>query len=150
MSKVCGRLTSRPFSLFVPRNVPLPLWKKVREELRRMNQLGVITKVNTPTDWCTRMVIVPKKSGDVRICVAANPLPTVEKTLAQLARATVFSKLDANCRFWQIHLDEQSRPFTTFITPFGRFWFNKLPFGISSAPECFQRQMSSWTDAGRA
>ena len=49
-----------------------------------------------------------------------HPLPTVEETLAQLAGATVFSKLDANCRFWQIPLDEQSRPLTTFITPFGR------------------------------
>ena len=108
-----------------------------------MNQLGVITKVNTPTDWCTRMVIVALNDSVER---ETHPLPTVEKTLAQLAGATVFSKLDANCRFWQIHLDEQSRPFTTFITPFDRFWFNKLPFGISNAPECFQRQMSSILD----
>ena len=63
------RPNSRTFSLFVTRNVPLPLRKKVQEELRRMEQLGVISKVNTLTDWCTGMVVVPKKSGDVRICV---------------------------------------------------------------------------------
>ncbi len=148
------RPNSNPFSLFVPRNVPLPLRKKVRDELCRMEELGVITKVTTPTNWCAGMVVVPKKSGDVRICVdfrplnesvvrETHPLPTVEETLAQLAGALVFSKLDANSGFWQIPLDEQSRPFTTFITPFGRFWFNKLPFGISSAPECFQRRMSN-------
>ena len=59
-----------------------------------------------------------------------------------MAGATVFSKLDANCGFWQTPLDEQSRSLTTFITPFGRYCFNKLPFGISSAPEHFQRRMN--------
>jgi hypothetical protein len=48
--------------------------------------------------------------------------------------------LDANSGFWQIPLAEQSRSLTTF-TPFGRYQFNKLPFGISSAPELFQRRM---------
>ena len=67
-----------------------------------------------------------------------HPLPKVDVTLAQLAGATVFSKLDANCGFWQIPLEESSQHLTTFITPFGRYCFNKLPFGISSAPEHFQ------------
>ena len=51
-------------------------------------------------------------------------------------------KLDANSGFWQIPLSEESRLLTTFITPFGRYAFNKLPFGISSAPEIFQRRMN--------
>lgn len=53
------------------------------------------------------------------------------------------SKLDANSGFWQVPLSEQSALLTTFITPFGRFCFNRMPFGISSAPEHFQRCMSS-------
>ena len=72
-----------------------------------------------------------------------HPIPKVDETLAQLAGATVFSKLDANSGFWQIPLDEESRLLTTFITSFGRYCFNKLPFGISSAPELFQRRMST-------
>ena len=56
--------------------------------------------------------------------------------------ATVFSKLDANSGFWQVPLDPLSELLTTFITPFGRFCFHRLPFGISSAPEIFQRLMS--------
>ena len=59
--------------------------------------------------------------------------------LARLSGAVVFSKLDA---FWQIPLVPESCPLTTFITPYGRFCFNKLPFGISSAPELFQKRMS--------
>ena len=99
------------------------------------------------------MVIVPKKSGAVHICVdfrplndnvlrEVHPLPKVDETLAQLAGATVFSKLDANSSFWQIPLDESSRSLTMFITPFGRYRFNKLPFGIFSAPEHFQHRMN--------
>jgi len=69
-------------------------------------------------------------------------MPKVDTTLAQLSGAKLFSKLDANSGFWQIPLAEESKLLTTFITPFGRFCFNKLPFGISSAPEIFQRQMN--------
>ena len=54
----------------------------------------------------------------------------------------MFSKLDANSGYWQIKLAEKYSFLTTFITPFGRFWFNRLPFGITSAPEHFQRKMT--------
>ena len=66
----------------------------------------------------------------------------VEQTLAQLAGARVFSKLDTNSGFWQIPLSRESALLTTFITPFGRYCFHRLPFGITSAPEHFQRRMS--------
>lgn len=110
--------------------------------------------VKEQTHWCAGMVVVPKKSGKVRICVDLKPLhesvlrevhpqPKVDKTLAQLSGAKFFSKLDANSGFWQIPLAEESRLLTTFITPSGRYCFNKLPFGISSAPEHFQRRMTA-------
>ena len=70
-----------------------------------------------------------------------HPLPAVNQTLAQLAGATIFSKLDAKSGFWQIPLSPQSALLTTFITPFGRYCFHRLPFGITSAPEHFQRRM---------
>ena len=70
-------------------------------------------------------------------------LPAVEQTLAQLAVAQVFTKLDANSGFWQIPLSTDSSLLTTFLTPFGRYCFNRLPFGITSAPEHFQRRMSA-------
>ena len=114
-----------------------------------MESLGVITKIEQATEWCAGMVVVPKKSGSVRICVdfwalnesvlrEVHPLPTVDETLAHLSGASVFSKLDANSGFWQIPLADSTKHLTTFITPYGRYCFNKLPFGISSAPEYFQ------------
>ena len=144
---------AKPFALTTPRRVALPLLPKVRKELQRMEDLGVISKVEGPTDWCVGMVVVPKPDGRVRICVDLTKLnqsvcrerhilPSVEQILAQLGGATVFSKLDANSGFWQIELTRDSALLTTFITPFGRFCFHRLPFGITSAPELFQRRMS--------
>ncbi|CAC5390626.1 unnamed protein product [Mytilus coruscus] len=99
------------------------------------------------------MVVVPKSNGDVRICIDFTklnesvkrenyPLPAVEESLAKLANARMFTKLDANSSFWQTNLAEESRPLTTFITPFGRYCCNRLPFGINSASEFFQKRMS--------
>ena len=98
---------AKPYALFTPRNVPIPLRKKVKEELCRMEKLGVISKVQEPTSWCAGMVVVPKSSGSVRICVdlkplnesvlrEVHPMPSVDDTLAQLSGATVFSKVDVN------------------------------------------------------
>ena len=67
----------------------------------------------------------------------------LKTSLQKLAGAKIFSTLDASCGFWQIPLEENIRKLTTFITPIGRFCFRRLPFGITSAPEIFQRQMST-------
>ena len=68
-----------------------------------------------------------------------HPIPRVDEILAQMNGAAYFTKLDANSGFWHA----ESRLLTTFLTPYGRFCFNKLPFGISSAPELFQKRMNS-------
>ncbi|CAC5397526.1 unnamed protein product [Mytilus coruscus] len=96
-----------------------------------MEKLGVISKVDEPTEWCAGMVVVPKSNGDVRICIDFTklnesvkrenyPLPAVEESLAKLANARMFTKLDANSSFWQTNLAEESRPLTTFNTPFAQ------------------------------
>ena len=75
-----------------------------------------------------------------------HAIPKVDEALAQLSGAAVFSKLDANSGFWQIPLSPESRPLTTFVTPFVWYFFNKLPFGIPSAPELFQKRMNAVLD----
>ena len=52
-------------ALFIPRNVPLPLWKTVQAELAGIVSVGVISRVDRPTQWCAGMVMVPKKAGSV-------------------------------------------------------------------------------------
>ena len=118
-----------------------------------MEQLGAIQTVDTPIEWCAGMVVVPKGNDKVRICVDLTKLnksvcrehhilSSVEQTLAQLQGAKVFTKLDVNSGFWQIKLSEKSAPHTTFIAPMVRFCFNRLPFGITSVPEFYQKRMS--------
>ena len=144
---------AKPFCLFIPRNVPLPLREKVQKEIQRMEKLGVISRVEEPIQWCAGMVVVPKPSSSIRICVdlkplnksvmrEVHPLPKVDITLAQLTGAKLFTKLDTNSGFWQVLLAKESRLLTTFITPYGRFCFNKLSFGTTSVPEHFQRRMN--------
>lgn len=142
-----------PFSLSAPRRVPIPLQGVVRQELDRMEAEGVIRRIDKPTPWCAGLVAVPKASGGYRICVdltrlnevvlrERHILPTVEQVLGLIGDAKTFSKLDATAGFHQVKLAPESQELTTFVTPFGRYCFCRLPFGITSAPEYFQKQMA--------
>ncbi|XP_038058795.1 uncharacterized protein K02A2.6-like [Patiria miniata] len=141
-----------PYCVMTPRRIPIPLMPKLKEELERMEQQNIIQRITDPTDWCSPIVIAPKKNGDIRLCVDLRRLnkavvrerytiPTVEEVLGKVAGAQIFSLLDAKHGFWQVPLTEESQKFTTFITPFGRYCFKRLPFGITSAPEIYQRIM---------
>lgn len=142
-----------PFVLTVPRKIPIPLEGRVKALLQRMEKDRIISRVREPTDWVAPMVIAPKVGGGIRLCVDLSrlnsavkrnhhPIPAVEETLAKIAGGKIFSKLDANSGFHQVPLSQESKPLTTFITPWGRFCFNRLPFGITSAPEHFQARMT--------
>ena len=99
-------------------------------------------------------MVVPKADGvSVRICVDLRQLnrvvkreryilPTLEDITTQLGDCTVFSHLDLTAGYYHLKLHPQSTKLTTFITPFGRYCFKRLPFGISSASEIFQRTMT--------
>ena len=143
---------AEPISVSTPRRVPLPLMDSVKSELKKLEDQGIIEPISKPTKYCSPLVVVPKPGGRVRICgdfVHLNKdilrerfeLPTVDDTLSKLSNATVFSKLDANSGFYQIKLDPKSSELTTFITPFGRYKYKRLPMGISSAPEVYMREM---------
>lgn len=66
-------------------------------------------------------------------------LPTRGEIFGDLAGGKYFSKLDASSGFWQLCLDKESSRICTFNTPFGRYSFKRLPFGLTSAPEVFHR-----------
>ena len=141
-----------PFSVSTPRRIPMPYYEKVKSELKRLEEMDIIKPVTKPTDWCAPMVVVPKQNGKVRICVDLTrlnqgvkrenfPMPCTDQLLSQLPGQNTWSKLDCNSGFHQQLLDEESQPLTTFITPFGRYCYKRLCFGISSGPEIFQREM---------
>ena len=132
------------------RRVPIGMKNKLKNELRKMENANIITKVDTPTDWVSSLVVVKKASGKLRVCVDPKPLnkalkrchyplPVLEDLLPELSDAKVFSKVDVKNAFWHVCLDEESSFLTTFETPFGRYRWNRMPFGISPAPEYFQQ-----------
>ena len=93
-----------------------------------------------------------KKNGKVRLCIDPKPLnqalkcnyysrPTIEDVLSDLSKANVFRVLDAKIGFLHVSLDEASSFAITFGSPWGRHRWLKMPFGISPAPEEFQRRI---------
>ncbi|KAJ8381193.1 hypothetical protein SKAU_G00019710 [Synaphobranchus kaupii] len=118
-----------------------------------MEGLGVIKKTEEPTDWVNSMVCVSSKKNDkLRVCMDPKDLnanirrkhyqiPKREEIVSEMTGAKYFSKMDASNGFWQLKLDEESAKLCTFNTPFGRYSYQRLPFGISSAPEIFHRAM---------
>ncbi len=121
------------------------------------DKLGVIAPETEATEWVSAMVAAQKKDGSVRICIDPvylnkallrphHPLKTIEQVIADMPGAKVFSILDAKCGFWQISLDEASSKLTTFLTPSGRYRFLRMPYGISTGSEEFQRTMEHLFD----
>ena len=141
-----------PYSINTPRRIAIPLLDKVKAEILRMEKLDVIQKIEEPTEWCAPMVPVIKKTNKIRLCVdlkqlnqsvqrEVHILPTVDDIGHRLKGATVFSTLDCSSSFWQLPLDSSSAKLTTFITPFGRYFFKRMPYGLSSATEIFQKKL---------
>ena len=118
-----------------------------------MEKLGVIKKCTEPTAWVHSLVVARKKNNKLRVCMDPSdlnravrrehfPMQTVEDVISRMPSAKVFSVLDANHGFWQVKLAKDSSKLATFNTPFGRYSYTRLPFGIASAPEVFQNVMS--------
>jgi hypothetical protein len=132
------------------RRIPYGLRKKVEDKITELERMDIIEKVDGPTSWVSPVVVAPKPSGDIRICVdmrmanvaverERHPIPTVDEVLAELNGATIFSKIDLTLGYHQIELDLDSRDITTFATHMGLYRYKRLMFGINAAPEHYQR-----------
>ena len=134
-----------------PRKVPLSLQERLKQTLDKLEAESVIIKVDEATDWVNSLVIVEKADSSLRLCLDPRDLnrsikrehyriPTAEDISAKLNGKSVFSVLDMKDGFYQMKLDDASSKICTFNTPFGRYRFLRCPFGISSAPEVFQKK----------
>ena len=132
-----------------PRRVPFSLREKVESKLHELEQLDIIEKVKGPTPWVSPIVVVPKPSGEIRLCVdmrraneaivrERHPVPTVDEVLQDMTQSSVFSKLDLKWGYHQLELSEESRDITTFSTHAGLYCYKRLMFGVTSAPEIYQ------------
>ena len=136
------------------REIPLALKPKLEKELKFMVDLDITEPVHKPTDWVNGLVVVKKPNGKLQVCLDPRPLnkaikrehlhlPTAEEIFSQISGAFYFSKLDASSGYWQVKVDEQSSNLLTFGTPSGRYRFKRLPYGIHSASEVFQGEVTS-------
>ena len=96
-------------------------------------------------------LLLEKKNGDLRICLDPKDLnqairlehfqiPTYEDVVSRLGGKRFFTILDQKDSFWQVELDEDSLHMCTFNTPFSRYRFRRMPFGISSASEVLEKR----------
>ncbi|UYV63734.1 K02A2.6-like [Cordylochernes scorpioides] len=122
-----------------------------KRKLDDLEGRGIIERVQKSSSWISNLVLV-KKQNKLRVCLDPRDLnkmierphfqiPTIDEILPSLNNAKIFTVIDAKEGFWQVKLDSQSDDLTTFWTPFGRYKWLRMPFGISAAPQEFQRSL---------
>ncbi|XP_060575603.1 uncharacterized protein LOC132733042 [Ruditapes philippinarum] len=125
-----------------PRRIPVALQDKVKQELTRMENMGVIAKISTPTEWCNNLVVTEKSNGDIRLCLDPRslnsaikrthyPLKTLDDVLHKFGNAKYFTKLDLTSAYWSIQLSEESSYLTAFNSPLGVFRYLRCPYGLN-------------------
>ena len=158
-------VSSRPYTL------ALKYHRWVQEEIETLERAGIITKSMSP--WASPIVIVPKKSqpgeppkkrlcidfrkindlqqkviteGKSKGCLSLIPLPKIDEMYTKLKGAKFFSTIDLRSGYYHIALGKDSRAKTAFVTPFGKYEFLQVPFGLAQAPAFFQHLMNKVLD----
>lgn len=136
------------------RRIPIPLEELTLLKLKELERQGVIERVFEASEWVSPMLVKRKSADDVRIIIdlreankaiirEVHPLPTLEQMVSRLRGSNVFAKYDVKQAFHQLVLREDCRYITTFISPLGLMRYKRLVFGLSAAPELFQKCMES-------
>ena len=150
--------TVKPFAVHTPASVPIHWAEKVRSDLERDVELGVLERVdeNIPVTWCHRMVVCRKRNGDPRRTVDLQPLNSVSirqchPTAPPLQQAMDIphgvkkSTLDAWNGYHSVAIRESDRHLTTFITPWGRFRYKTAPQGYLASGDAYTHRYDKIT-----
>ena len=135
------------------RRVPTALKDDLKKELNRYVEQEILAPVEEPTPWVSSLAVATKKSGAQRVCIDPRQLnealkretfqiPILDEILPELSKAKVFSSVDLRSGYWHCVLDHESSLLTTFSTPFGRYRWRRLPFGLSVSSEIFQKRVN--------
>ena len=133
--------------------IPPHLFDEAKNHMKEMIEVGAIHKSNSP--WASAIVLVRKKDGSLRFCIDlhklnartikdAYSLPCIDETLDCLGGATIFTSLDLRSGYWQVEMEEESKPLTAFtVGPLGFYECERMPFGLTNAPVTFQCLMEN-------
>ncbi len=133
-----------------PYSVPLGIREKVRDELKNLEDCGIIERCDS--SWASPLVPVRKSDGGIRLCVDYRKvnavtekepyyIPGFDEMVEKVGTGKVLSKVDLAKGFHQVLVEEKDRDKTCFVCPFGKFRFRRMPFGLTNAPSVFQRLM---------
>jgi len=138
-----------------PRRVPTSVLDEVKTELDNLVKTGVIEEVENSGNiqWCAPLVVVRKKTGGIRLAIDYRGLnrhlqrpyfqmPSADDMTMNMSGAKFFSVLDARSGYHQIKMSQNSKQYLIFATPFGFFTFSRMPFGLSTACEIYQKLMT--------
>jgi hypothetical protein len=125
---------------------------QLREILDNLLREGVIRESNSP--YASPIVLVKKKTGDLRLCIDFRtlnkqvvkdryPLPFIDDQIDKLRGKKYFTKLDLKNAFYHLKLSPDSTKYTSFVTPFGQFEYQRLPFGFCNSPSIFMRYLNT-------
>ena len=133
------------------RRLPVKHLPKVKKAIEEMLKLNVIEECQS--EWCSGIVPVSKKDGSIRVAVDyrpinevcqkdAYPMPRIDEIIERLTNAKVFSKLDLTKGYYQVRIHPDDRKYTAFRFGKKLYQFTRMPFGLCSAPQTFQRLMN--------
>ena len=135
-----------------PRSVPVAMQSAYKAELNRLVKEGIITEVKEQTEWINLIVPVMKSNGSLRLCLHQKDLNkaiernqwysrTIDDILPELAKSKYKTLKDMTSGYWHVVLDLASSLLTTFNTPWGKFRWLRLPFGLKIASDVFQERL---------
>ena len=135
-----------------PYRTPHSAHEFLRNEIKTLLQQGIIVPSRSP--WAAPVVLVPKADGSRRLCIDYRklnlvtvsdpyPIPRIEDMIDNVGGSRWITAIDLTKGYWQVPMEKTSQPKTAFVTPWGKYEFTTMPFGLVAAPSTFQRLMGN-------